>query len=257
MFTDVLKHGKRAGALVLLALLVVALTACGGTFTDNNGNRWKVEPVAGTDQFKVRNENTGAQFQGTLQQLTQMTGMNLAPTAPSPVAAAASPAPANSPSATVRQAGPGASPPAGGSAVAPSPSPSASLTNTPNVVVRLMDGRSPEERRTVEGNYEDTGVLKPGTKTWQRQVAAGDVAFVFGVSFKDETGNTHYDDGFMRVYEGPTTFHVTVTDGAYKIVPTARAEGEVCVRYAQHVKEGWLMNNYDGPPKYNPAQICR
>lgn len=227
---------KILGTVGFLGIAVLSLTACEGTYNvarDLNGNMKVTEQKTG-QSFTVSGQDAqrliGAASQG--QQTQPQTAPSLSP-------AAAPAQTSNQPQAN------------------PSPAASGNLTGTQNVVVRLMDGRSPEERRTVEGNYEDTGVLKPGTKTWQRQVPAGEVALVFGVTFKDETSDTFYDDGFLKVYEGPTSFHVTVTDGAYKIVPIARAEGEVCVRYAQHVKEGWLMNIYDGSSKYNPAQICR
>lgn len=116
--------------------------------------------------------------------------------------------------------------------------------STGGAINNLLDGRSYEARTTkVDSDlgfppYEDTGIGQ--TKSWAFTVPNGYVLLAFGVIVVDnKTGESH-NRGFIKAY-GPGAAQFTITDGAYKVVPLALAEGEWCVRIKQHQDNGWLL----------------
>lgn len=229
----------------VIGLGVLGATACAGqtyNITDSTGKQFRVRLLSPTEA-EVTDVATGMSFRGNPQQLLGGGGQAAAPqqTAPSPSQAA----PAQQP-----QAAPAQNPTASGS----SPSASGSLTST-NIVVRLMDGRSPDPRETADKKYDDTGVGK--TKTWSNlNIPDGETGLFWGVTLK--YGDEFYDKGVMKVIPGPATVNeLSITDGGRHTIPNVRVNGEICIRLKQHLEEGWLMTDYSGPPQHNPMTICR
>lgn len=138
--------------------------------------------------------------------------------------------------------------PSGGGNTNPSGGSSQFVTDT--VSFTLVDGRSFDPRRTLDGNYADTGVGKRAN--WTVNVEQGMTLLAFGVRLDD--GTKVYDRGVLKAYAGPTSVKLDITDGAWIKVPNDRAPGEACARVKQHVENSWLMSVVEVPSSY--ASIC-
>lgn len=112
----------------------------------------------------------------------------------------------------------------------------------------LLDGRSYDPRTTAAlpelgfPAYQDTGVLGPA-KNFDMSVPDGYTALVFGVTVQDHGSKITRDKGSITAYKGPVEVHVTVKDGAYKVVSNAQAASEYCARVYQHLAQSWLMSD--------------
>lgn len=125
--------------------------------------------------------------------------------------------------------------------------------NGPLVATNLLDGRS-QNPRTVAGKipgtdcavYNDTGIGL--TESYKCSIPEGWTVLVFGVHILNNETDEGWDNGGFWAFVGPTTMDVTVVDGAYSAKTSGDAAyQDYCVRYEQHLQNGWLATNANLP----------